>query len=113
MANGNDCSYCERKCLEFRCCLDSVFAVVSYSLPKCPEKPGPVQRKMSDKMQVNLKDVTYAGNPTPTATAASIVFPFPYPRALYISPANSGNAKPASDRRQDAAAIARYPLVSE
>ena len=43
----------------------------------------------------------------PIAIAARTVFPFPYPRASYICPANSGNPKPAIERRQVVAAMAR------
>jgi hypothetical protein len=42
------------------------------------------------------------------ATTARIVLPFPNPSVVYIAGANKGNPKPASDRKQEAAASAEY-----
>lgn len=42
------------------------------------------------------------------ATTARIVLPFPNPSVVYIAGANKGNPKPASDRKQEAAASAEF-----
>ena len=47
------------------------------------------------------------------ATTASIVSPFPNPSAEYIVGAKRGNPQPASERRQDAAAIAVPTQISK
>lgn len=53
---------------------------------------------------------TYAGQPTTIATTAKIVSPFPNLSALYISGANKGNPKPASDRKKEMVARAKYEI---
>ena len=55
---------------------------------------------------------THAGQPMTMATAASTVSPLPNPSAEYIAGANSGNPQPASERKQDTAAIAVPTHVS-
>ena len=49
---------------------------------------------------------TYAGHPTTIDTPARSVFPHPYPSLPYIAGANSGNPKPANERRKIVAASA-------
>lgn len=69
---------------------------------------------MDEKIiSTSIYEGTHAGHPMAKAIAARIVLPLPYPRALYISPANRGNAKPATDLRQVAAAMADQPHIKK
>lgn len=49
---------------------------------------------------------TYAGHPNAIAMHARTVVPFPYPSLWNMFGPNRGKPKPATDRRNDAAASA-------
>ena len=49
---------------------------------------------------------TYEGHPNIIAKHARTVHPFPYPSLLNMAGANSGNPKPANDRKHETAASA-------
>ena len=87
------------------CC---VAACLSYSFSEVPEEPWSKCDMLALKSGISLILITYAGHPTTIAKIAKTVSPFPYPRALYIAGANSGKPNPASERKHETAASAKF-----
>ena len=63
-------------------------------------------KKRMNTMKTKKWMGTYEGHPNIIAKHARTVHPFPYPSLLNMAGANSGNPKPANDRKHETAASA-------